>query len=79
MTYGLPYKGSKSKIAEWVVAHIPKAPVLVDIFAGGCAVTHAALLSGKAEYQRRSFLSRRNIWIGIKNRCGTSECNSRFV
>ena len=45
--YGLPYKGSKSRIAEWVVSVLPPAPVLVDLFAGGCAVTHAALLSGK--------------------------------
>ena len=47
MRYGLPYKGSKSRIAEWVVSVLPPAPVLVDLFAGGCAVTHAALLSGK--------------------------------
>jgi len=45
--YGLPYLGSKSRIAEWVVSVLPPAPVLVDLFAGGCAVTHAALLSGK--------------------------------
>lgn len=37
--YGLPYMGSKNKIAEWVVAHIPQADTLVDLFAGGCAVT----------------------------------------
>lgn len=47
MTYGLPYMGSKNAIAQWVLSHIPSAPVLVDIFAGGCALTHAALLSGR--------------------------------
>ena len=47
MNYGLPYVGSKSKIAEWVVANLPQADVLVDLFAGGCAVTHCALLSGR--------------------------------
>lgn len=47
MTYGIPYMGSKSGIAEWVVAHLPPGEVLVDVFAGGCAVTHAALLSRK--------------------------------
>jgi len=47
MKYGLPYQGSKSAIAEWVVAQMPPAEVFVDLFAGGCAVTHCAMLSGK--------------------------------
>jgi len=46
-TYGCPYKGSKSSIAEWVVDHLPAADVLLDVFAGGCAITHCAALSGK--------------------------------
>lgn len=45
--YGLPYQGSKSRIAEWVVGNLPSAPVLVDIMCGGGAVSHAAVLSGK--------------------------------
>ena len=48
-TYGLPYQGSKSRIAEWVVDVLPASHTLVDLFAGGCAVTHAALMSGKWE------------------------------
>lgn len=44
---GLPYQGSKRRIAEKIVNIFPAAPALVDAFAGGCAVTHAALLSGK--------------------------------
>lgn len=47
MRYGLPYLGSKNTIAQWVVNQLPSANTLVDIMAGGCAVTHAALLSGK--------------------------------
>lgn len=47
MSYGLPYQGSKSRIADWVVGNLPSAPVLVDIMCGGGAVSHAALLSGK--------------------------------
>lgn len=50
MNYGVPYKGSKSKIAEWVVSNLPKAENFYDLFAGGCAVTHAALLSGKYQH-----------------------------
>lgn len=44
---GLPYQGSKSKLADKIVALFPKATHFYDLFAGGCAVTHAALLSGK--------------------------------
>ena len=47
MRYGLPYKGSKNQIAEWIIANLPKAETFVDLFCGGGAVTHAALLSGK--------------------------------
>jgi len=47
MRYGLPYKGSKNAIAMWVVEQLPPAETFVDLFAGGCAVTHAAMLSGK--------------------------------
>ena len=47
MKYGLPYKGSKSSIAKWVVDTLPSSETFVDLFAGGCAVTHAAILSGK--------------------------------
>lgn len=45
--YGLPYQGSKNKLAERIVALLPSATHLYDVFAGGCAITHAALLSGK--------------------------------
>lgn len=47
MRYGVPYQGSKNKIAEWVVEHLPSGHTLVDLFAGGCEVTHAALLAGR--------------------------------
>lgn len=47
--YGVPYRGSKSRIAPWVVEHLPSAETFVDLFAGGCAVTHAALLAGRWE------------------------------
>ena len=47
MTYGLPYQGSKQKICESIVDALPSAECFVDVFAGGCAVTHAAMLSHK--------------------------------
>ena len=41
--YGIPYKGSKNGIARKIVSFLPSADVLIDICAGGCAITHAAL------------------------------------
>ena len=49
-TYGLPYQGSKNSIAEWVIDHLPTADTLVDLMAGGCAISHAALMSGKYKH-----------------------------
>ena len=47
MNYGVPYMGSKNLIAERLVSQFPRAEYFVDLFAGGCAMTHAAFLSGK--------------------------------
>lgn len=47
MNYGLPYQGSKNAIADWVIGQLPEAETFVDLFCGGCAITHAAMLSGK--------------------------------
>lgn len=50
MKYGLPYKGSKNKLAERIVRLLPKRTHLIDLFCGGCAVSHAALLRNKYEH-----------------------------
>ena len=47
MKYGLPYKGSKNGIAKRIIAYLPKGKRLVDLFGGGGAITHCALLSCK--------------------------------
>ena len=47
MRYGLPYKGSKNAIAEWVCDNLPNAENFYDLFCGGCAITHCAMLRGK--------------------------------
>lgn len=46
--YGIPYKGSKNMIAEWVVSHIPECGTFFDVFAGGCAITDCILRKGLA-------------------------------
>lgn len=50
MKYGLPYKGSKNKLAERIVSLLPKRTHLIDLFCGGCAISHAALLRNKYEH-----------------------------
>lgn len=49
--YGLPYMGSKNRIAKELITEIiwnePNAQIFIDLFAGGCAMSHAAILSGK--------------------------------
>ena len=49
MNYGMPYKGSKSKIAEWIIDQLPKAKHFYDLFGGGGAISHCAALSRKYE------------------------------
>src|SRR5574344_1955265 len=46
-TYGIPYQGSKSKIAKEIINVLPANDYLVDLVAGGCAITHCGMLSKK--------------------------------
>ena len=46
-TYGLPYVGSKNLIAEQIIDLIPSCKHFYDLFGGGGAITHCAVLSGK--------------------------------
>ena len=50
MQYGVPYQGSKNRICKEIVELLPAGDYFIDLFAGGCAVTHAALLSGKWQH-----------------------------
>lgn len=43
----MPYKGSKSKIAQQIINVLPEAYYFVDLFGGGGAMTHCASLSFK--------------------------------
>ena len=44
---GFGWMGSKNGIAKELIAQLPAGEVFVDLFAGGCSITHAAMLSGK--------------------------------
>lgn len=50
---GMPYIGSKTRYARRIIEALPKADTFVDLFAGGGAITHAAILSNK--YKRYIF------------------------
>lgn len=41
--FGLPYMGSKDKIAKSILMMLPKADNLYDLFGGGFAISHCAL------------------------------------
>ena len=45
--YGIPYQGSKTKIAPNIVGLLPKGKRFCDLFGGGFAMSHCARLSNK--------------------------------
>ena len=47
MRYGIPYMGSKSKFAPELIGFLPSGKRFVDLFGGGFAMSHCALLSQK--------------------------------
>lgn len=49
MNYGLPYKGSKNKLAPKIFELFPQKQNFYDLFCGGCAMTHYGMLHNKFE------------------------------
>ena len=47
MKYGIIYQGSKNAIAEKIIEFLPSGRRFVDLFGGGAAISHCAVLSGK--------------------------------
>ena len=47
--WGAAYQGSKSKIADEIIALLPDKKYFIDAFSGGGALAHCALESGKFE------------------------------
>ena len=43
--YGIPYMGSKTKIAPLILKRLPKGRRFIDLFGGGFAMSHCAFLS----------------------------------
>lgn len=48
--WGAAYQGSKSKIADDIIALLPSKKYFIDAFSGGGALAHCALESGKFEH-----------------------------
>ena len=50
MRYGVPYRGSKNKIAQWVISNLPAGDTLIDLFAGAVRsrTLHYCLANGIA-------------------------------
>lgn len=49
-SFGVPYKGSKNSIVRKILPYLPPAKHFYDLFAGGCAMTHAALLTSRYDH-----------------------------
>ncbi len=47
MRYGVGYQGSKNRIAKDIINILPSGERFVDLFGGGFAMSHCALLSNK--------------------------------
>ena len=45
--YGLPYMGSKTRIADEIFELFPEKENFYDLFCGGCSMAHYALEHGK--------------------------------
>ena len=50
--WGFGWMGSKNAIAEEIIDLLPVGECLVDLFAGGCAITHCAMVQGGGKWKR---------------------------
>lgn len=78
-TYGVPYKGSKNQIARAIVEILPSGKRLVDLFAGGCAITHAAAESGKYESFLANDMDGNGVRLFLNASRGIYKNETRFI
>ena len=77
MKYGLPYKGSKNAIAEQIVEMLPEGERLVDLFGGGGAITHCAILKDK--YKRYLYNDYDKLTVDYFTRALKGDFNDKWV
>lgn len=53
--YGIPYMGSKDKIAEFICRQLPSAENFYDLFGGGFSMTHCMMIHHKNKYKNFHF------------------------
>ena len=76
--WGMPWMGSKSDIAWQVVNALPKGETFVDLFFGGGAITHAAMVSKRwNNFIANDILGTPEIFIKAVR--GELKCYDRFV
>lgn len=79
MAYGLPYMGSKNKIVDWIIGCLPSGGTFYDLFCGGCAVTHAAMLSGKWDRFVINDIDKKMPEAFVKALSGGFKCENRVI
>ena len=79
MKYGLPYKGSKNKLALRINQLLPKADHLIDLFCGGCAVPHAALMMDKFQHIHINDVDWRPVQLFTDSLAGKYENENRWI
>ena len=79
MNYGIPYKGSKNKLAEKILAKLPTAGTLYDVFAGGMAISHAALQGNKFKKVVANDINGEMGRLFVNAMCGAYENDEAWV
>lgn len=77
--YGVPYKGSKNKLVPEIIGLLPEATNFYDLFAGGCAVTHGAILSGKYKHFYVNDLDGKGVTLFLDSSAGKYHSEDRWV
>lgn len=80
MSFGIPYKGSKSAIARDIVDALPAGTRLVELFCGGCAVTdYARRKTDKYSEFLVNDIDRRNPAVFMKAIAGGFRNEDRWI
>jgi site-specific DNA-adenine methylase len=73
--YGLPYMGSKSKIADKVCNLFPEAENFYDLFGGGFSITHCMIKNRSKDYKQFHFNEIRSGLIELVQDCIAGKYN----
>ena len=71
--------GSKNKIVSWIIERLPSGGTFYDLFCGGCAVTHAAMLSGKWDRFVINDIDKKMPEAFVKALSGGFDCENRVI